>query len=219
MSYHLLSAIINAAADVIFPAGLLALAVSVGWVATGWLRRRDIARDNATRPGERIALAEAPFAGNRLDVADAALAVLAHYQGAAAQRCVALEIAAQPNLEVHCDPRAIREILRDLVGRAIENAPSGRVLLGAWRSGPRIHVSVSDDGAGADRNLQASRLREAERLVALQGATMAIDARAGQGTTVTLHLPAGTASPRSDSERSAGRAPSWTRQRAGSDAR
>jgi hypothetical protein len=41
------------------------------------------------------------------------------------------------------------------------------------------------------RALQASRLRPVERLAALQGATMEIDARVGQGTTVVLRLPAG----------------------------
>jgi hypothetical protein len=53
---------------------------------------------------------------------------------------------------------------------------------------------VCDDGAGADSNEQAGMLRAAERLAALHGATMEVDARAGQGTTVVVRLPvAGTA--------------------------
>ena len=101
-----------------------------------------------------------------------------------------------PASSVRTDPRALRQILGDLVSRAIEQSPCGRVLLVAAHVGGRVQITVSDDGPHPDRALQASRLRPAERLAALQGATMEIDARAGQGTTVVLRLPAGVTSRR-----------------------
>jgi hypothetical protein len=91
---------------------------------------------------------------------------------------------------VRTDARALREIVGDLVSHAIEQSPCGRVLLGAAHIGGRVQITVSDEAAHSDRALRASELRPAERLAALQGATLEIDARPGQGTTVVLRLPA-----------------------------
>jgi hypothetical protein len=53
-----------------------------------------------------------------------------------------------------------------------------------------VQISVTDDGAAAEGALRVAKLRDAERLAALQGATIQVDARPPQGTTVYLRIPA-----------------------------
>jgi hypothetical protein len=78
-------------------------------------------------------------------------------------------MAVHPGLAIQADQRAFREILGDLVRRSIEQSPCGRILLtAAWLDGC-VRLSVSDDGPGADGATEFTRLRGAERLVALQG--------------------------------------------------
>jgi signal transduction histidine kinase len=125
-----------------------------------------------------------------LDVVLETTAAMRQFESFAAERYVALELAVQPGLAVRTDARAFREIVGDLVAHAIEHSPCGRVLLGAVHIGGRVEITVSDDAAHADRALRASELRPAERLAALQGATLEIDARPGQGTIAVLRLPA-----------------------------
>jgi hypothetical protein len=62
-------------------------------------------------------------------------------------------------------------------------------LLTAARVGCRVHASVSDDSPAADGAIRLTRLREADRIVALLGGSMEIQARPGEGTTVTICLP------------------------------
>jgi signal transduction histidine kinase len=146
-----------------------------------------------------LELGQAPLAGDAVDMASEATALLERFESFAAARFVTLEAAVAPSLSVRVDPRALREILSDLLARAIETSPGGRVLLTAADVAGRVQVTVSDDGARADRDVRASWLRSAQRLTALQGATMDIDARSGQGTTVIVRIPVSSA----DSRRSA----------------
>jgi signal transduction histidine kinase len=195
MLQQALTAILDRAAAAAFPVTLLALTVSAVIVVAGWRRRRSLL-DRQGRPFDagRIELGRTPFAAGVLEVAAEAMAVMQRFESLAAQRFVALELAVEPELAVHTDAHAFREILGDLVTRAIEQPACERVLLGAARIGGRVQITVSDDGPHADRALRESQLRAAQRLAALQGATMAVDARAGQGTTVVLRLPAGATS-------------------------
>ncbi len=103
-------------------------------------------------------------------------------------------MAVQPGLVIRTDQRPFREILGDLVRRAIEQSPCGCVLLTAARIGSQVHVSVSDDASAADGAIRLTRLGDAERLVALQGGSMDINSRPGEGTTVTIRLPGSDAS-------------------------
>lgn len=187
---HLLSQGLELLQAVAAPMALLALTVSAIFVAAGWRARREVQlRQGGHQVSNRFELGQTPFASGLMDVAAEIGAVLRQFEGLAAQNFVALEVAIQPHLAVRADARVFREIVGDLVAHAIGQSPCGRVLLGAGRSGGRVQVIVCDDGAGVDRALQASKLRPAERLAALQGATMEVDARAGQGTTVVLRLP------------------------------
>ena len=188
---HLLSRILDGAVAVVLWAALAALTVSVAAVIAGWGRRRDLLRRQGSPfiPA-RVQLGQAPFAAEFLDVAAEAASLLLRFEGLAARRFVALELAVQPALAVRADPRVLREVLGDLVERAIEQSPCGRVLLAAVHAGGRVQVTISNDGRQIDRAAWASRLRSAQRLAALQGATMDLDARPS-GTTVVLRWPGG----------------------------
>jgi hypothetical protein len=188
---HLLSRILDGAVAVVLWAALAALTVSVAAVIAGWGRRRDLLRRQGSPfiPA-RVQLGQAPFAAEFLDVAAEAASLLLRFEGLAARRFVALELAVQPALAVRADPPVLREVLGDLVERAIEQSPCGRVLLAAVHAGGRVQVTISNDGRQIDRAAWASRLRSAQRLAALQGATMDLDARPS-GTTVVLRWPGG----------------------------
>jgi len=183
------------AAVAIVPTTVAALFASAGLVLGGWWRQRDIVQRQTPAPaGEHADVAQPPSHGMP-DLGAEASAVLRSCETLAAQRLVTLEVAVQPRLSVQADPRAVRQIIADLVAHAIEQAPCGHVLLGAARVGNRVQISVSDDGAGCDCVLQAGQLRAAERLAALQGAALEISPIAGQGTTVIVRLPAAAAHP------------------------
>ena len=168
------------------PATVLALTVSTVVVMTGWRRRRDLLQRQG-RPfvTPRVELGQSTLEAGVLDVVLETTAAMRQFESFAAERYVALELAVQPGLAVRTDARAFREIVGDLLAHAIEHSPCGRVLLGALHTGGRVEITVSDDAAHADR-----ALRPAERLAALQGATLEIDARPGQGTIAVLRLPA-----------------------------
>jgi hypothetical protein len=188
---HVLSRFLDGAVAVVLPAMLLALTVSAAAVIAGWNRRSELLqRRGSPFIPARIQLGQAPFAAELLNVAAESAALLLQFEGLAAQRFVALELAVQPALAVRADPRVLREILGDLVERAIEQSPCGRVLLAAAHVGGRVQITVSDDGRQTDRAAWTSRLRPAQRLAALQGATMDLDARTS-GTTVVLRWPGG----------------------------
>jgi hypothetical protein len=192
MLQDVITAMSGLVAAIAWPVTLLAFAVSTAVVMAGWRRRQDMLQRQG-RPiiTDRIELGQTPFAAGVLDVAAETTAVLRRFESLAALRFVALEFAVHPELAVRTDARALREILGDLVGQAIDQPFCKRVLLGAIRVGGQVHITVSDDGAQADRALRASQLRSAERLAALQGATLEVDTQAGQGATVLLRLPSG----------------------------
>ncbi len=188
-----LTVFLRSAAPIALPVMLLALSVSIVAVIAGWRRRGELLdRQNRPMLPARIELGNTPFETGVLDIAAETAAVMRQFEGLAAERFVALELAVQPGLAVRADPPVLREILGELVARAIEEAPCGRVLLSAAHVDDRIRIAVSDDGAQTDRASRAERLRQAQRLSALQGATMDIDTRTGCGTTVVLQLPSGT---------------------------
>ena len=190
MFWNLLLSTLDGAAGVALPVAIVALTASGLVVVSGWNRRREwLARQGQPPMGNRFELAQTPFAAGDLDVAAEARDVLHRFDSLAARLLVDLEYAVQPELAVRADRRAFREILSDMVTSAIEQAPCGHVLLGAARTGGRVHITVSDDGENPNREMRQSKLRSAERLAALHGATMEVDVRTTQGTTVFLRLP------------------------------
>jgi len=175
---------------ILLPFALFALMVSGTIAVAGWQRRQDLMmRRRAPGLAQTFELGQTPFESGMLDVAAEARAVLRQLEGQAAKRFVELEMAVQPGLAVRADPGAFRSLLFDLLNCAIGAAPCGRILLAGVHAGHRVQISVTDDGPMADAALRQARLRDAERLAALQGATLRVEARTSQGTTVYLRLP------------------------------
>lgn len=181
-----LSIVLICARLAVLPLVLVALIVATVLAVAG--RPRRSARQHDPTPWLRPDKASLP--AGALEVEAELRAVLAQLEELAARHRVGFELAAQPGLTVRTDPRVFRETVNHLLVHAISQAPSGRVLLGAFQHGGRVHVAVTDDGRGAERAIQEAALRPAERLAALQGATLEIDPRIGQGTILTLRLPA-----------------------------
>ena len=55
--------------------------------------------------------------------------------------------------------------------------------------GTELNIAVTDDARNVDLATRESMARDAGDLIAMQGGRMAIEARAGFGTTVTVRLP------------------------------
>lgn len=191
MFWNLILSLLSGAESLALPVAILTVIVSGLVVLAGLNRRRELlARQGKPVAENRSELGVTPFVGGELDVAVEARDVLRQLDSLAAQQLVDLEYAVQPGLTVRADRRAFRAILSDLVTAAIEQAPCGHVLLGAARTASRVHIAVSDDGCRPNREIRLSKLRSAEHLAALHGATMEVDIRMGEGTTVFFRLPA-----------------------------
>jgi len=151
--------------------------------------RPDDAPGTASVAGPRLEAEQACLAAGLLDVGAELEAALAAVMPHAARSLVALEIAAQPGLRVKADPLGFHEIVTALLLSAIGHAPCGRVLLTAARLAGEIRIAVTDDGAPPNRETLARSLGEAKRWAALQGASLDIELRPDEGTTVAVHLP------------------------------
>ena len=114
--------------------------------------------------------------------------------------------------EVVADERAVRQVLINLVGNAIKFTQSGgAVIIDASREGRDLKIVVSDTGIGIAPEKMAligrpftqihgdlSRAYEGsglglslvKGLTALHGGTFEMDSRPGEGTVVTVRLPA-----------------------------
>ena len=154
-----------------------------------WFRRRLLARARtAAGPASGMHTAAPPQrADGRLDVAAEARTVIGLFADLAAQRGVRIEIAVEPALTVRMEQRRFHELLGAVLTHAI-HAGSGRVLVGAMRHGGRVQIAVIDEGSGTNREQQVAELRPAARLAAMQGATLEVDARPGEGTVILLRI-------------------------------
>jgi len=115
---------------------------------------------------------------------------------------------------VHCDRRAIQQVLINLLSNAVKFTPAGEVALTASRRGDRLEFTVSDTGIGISaedlellgtpfmqvrndytRTCQGTGLGLAlvKGLVRLQGGGLSIESAPGMGTRVHVSLPAGPA--------------------------
>lgn len=166
-------------------------------LARGLLSRRGVGvRAGASATGAEAAsrssafvLGARPLAADRLDIEIELRISLREHEPVAAARHVRMEVAIQPGLTVRADRGALRGAVHDVLGNAISHSDGGRVLVGAGRHGGRVQISVLDDGAPVDRAEQEAHLREAGRVIALQGGTIEVTVRPGAGTTVLIRLP------------------------------
>jgi signal transduction histidine kinase len=169
-----------------FPARIL--------MSARWIRRRLLANPRvavAPTPARHAPAAPLPLSTALLDVATEAQTVMSLFAELAAWRGVRLEFAAEPGLVVRMAQDQFHELLGAVLTHAI-HAGCGHVLLGAMRHAGRVQIAIIDEGSGTDREQQEADLRSAARLAALQGATLEVDARPGEGTTILLRLLAPT---------------------------
>ena len=102
---------------------------------------------------------------------------------------VRIEQAVSAAITVHVDPNALGPALRETMLTAIRAAPGGQVLVTAATLGSQLHIRITDDGPGADQFDREISVRGAGGMIALQGGSIAVEARPGQGTTVIVRLP------------------------------
>ncbi len=169
-----------------------------------------------------------------LDTADGPLApacqaALRLVRGAAQQKRIALETAIDPEeIEAHVDPRRFKQIVVNLLSNAVKFTPEGgRVGLEVRRDGEAwVRVEVWDTGIGIPKedlprlfqpftqlDSRLSRqhagtglgLALVRRLAGLHGGSVSLESEPGQGTRVSVRLPAHGAAtspsaPRPDTE-------------------
>ncbi|MBL8584878.1 MAG: PAS domain-containing sensor histidine kinase [Rhizobiaceae bacterium] len=125
--------------------------------------------------------------------------------------CLEDQVSASVGL-VHADRRAVQQMLINLVANAIKFTPAqGKVTIGANRVGSRVHFWVSDTGIGISeedlkrigqpftqvdndytRRFEGTGLGLSlvKGLVGLHKGTMSIESAPGEGTVVSISLPA-----------------------------
>ena len=110
---------------------------------------------------------------------------------------------------IDADARRIKQVVLNLASNAIAFSPrEGEVMIGAKRVGADIRIWVEDKGAGIAPRAQATAFNRFESrgqgegrrgaglglslvksFVELHGGWVELESKAGQGTTVTCHLP------------------------------
>jgi two-component system cell cycle sensor histidine kinase PleC len=142
------------------------------------------------------------------EVVDQALVVL----GMVGAANVTVEIDA--NATARGDPRALKQVLVNLIGNAAKYAPGADIRIAAWQDGGACLIEIADAGPGIPAE-EVPRITEpfytvdqrswvasdsgggtgiglalVKRLVEEMGGRMVIDSVVGAGTTVTLRMRA-----------------------------
>jgi signal transduction histidine kinase len=121
----------------------------------------------------------------------------------------------EPSIQVHADPNKLRQILLNIVGNAIKFTPSGgSIILGATRSTDNVVLTVTDTGIGVPTDklsqvfepffqVDTGTTREysgvglglaiARDLARAMGGEVQFDSTVGQGSVVSVVLPAANA--------------------------
>jgi signal transduction histidine kinase len=146
-----------------------------------------------------------------LDVAALVRRAVSHFELAAEERGIALELDAPPTLAATADPEMAQRILLNLLSNAFKFAPDGgRVTVTLRAERDRVRLTVDDDGPGVApefrtdvferfRQVDAGDARRfggtglglaiAKDFVDLMGGTIAVDASATGGARFCVELP------------------------------
>jgi signal transduction histidine kinase len=156
----------------------------------GILHWRSPLRDAEVALGEGATsgLVRTRFEARTLDLSNVLRSVADTLDPLARARFVRILLSVGPGQQVHADPDALTAMLMETMGTAIRATPGGQVLVSVRPLGTQLHILVTDDGVDADQKLRESLARGPGEVIALQGGTIAIEARPGRGTAVTLRL-------------------------------
>jgi hypothetical protein len=100
-----------------------------------------------------------------------------------------VEVEAPNGLLSRVRSNTLRPVLLSLLRNAIEHAPGGKVFVGAIRADGEMRVVIIDDGPEVAEPLTGDARTSLACLLALSDATLLVDHRPGDGTTVMLCLP------------------------------
>ncbi len=100
-----------------------------------------------------------------------------------------MEVEAPRGLTLGVQPGTLRPVLQALLRNAIEHAPGGKVFVGAIRKDGEMRITIIDDGPVVAEPLTGDARTSLARLLALSDASLLVDHRPGDGTTVMLCLP------------------------------
>jgi hypothetical protein len=164
-------------------------------VVVGW--RTKHAAGSAAGQG-RHGLANDPLWGDpeidinaseaRTDVVGAIRLALKRLAPVMATQSVKVDVAAPFGLLGRMRGATLADLLEEMLVAAIHAAPASRLLLTAGTRGDRIYVGITDDMPGADPAIRVASIRDLMERVAMRGASLDIDVRPAEGTTMTLRL-------------------------------
>ena len=109
--------------------------------------------------------------------------------GEAAQRVARIEFAVREGLTLRTNRSALRAALIEVIGCALHDPSCGRILLAATRQVGRVRIAVTDDCLTREKSVREAALRSASETIAMQGGSLYVEIRPGEGTTVALHFP------------------------------
>jgi hypothetical protein len=194
--------------------GVAAAAASGAVIAAGWRSRR---RGGAAEPG----VPDDPLwgegdshqgGGPDAEVRGAIHQSLARVAPLMASLAVKVEVAAPFGLRGRVNGAVLAELLTSLLASCVRGAPGGRLLLTATNQGDCIHISVTDEGPGADPAARTDAMRGLRDTITRQGGDLDIAPRPEGGATLTLRFAAAKdarASEGAPPEPAKGAAPPW----------
>ena len=136
----------------------------------------------------RLESGEWPFQLQPVEVGALARQVAELHAATARRKGLALEVEVADGAVVRGDPRALEQVLVNLVDNAVKHTGAGGVTLGAARDGDHWIVSVADTGPGIDRH-HLSRIFE--RFYRVDAGRARDQGGTGLGLSIVKHLAQG----------------------------
>jgi signal transduction histidine kinase len=125
-----------------------------------------------------------------------------------------LSVQTEPNLVAEGDPDRVHQVVANLVENAVRHSPTpGRVAVGAYAEGGRVHIEVADEGPGIpeaeaervfERFYRSDAARSGDRggaglglaiarwIVDLHGGTIRVEQGEPRGCRMVVELPSGS---------------------------